>query len=138
MTADAGRTAGKPVGVCREAASDPLFAVVLTGLGVTSLSMAPPSLAEVRAALAERTLAECPGRRRGRAHRGHPRRRTRRRRRLTRTPQRAPSAGHVGEVNAPRGRTDRVDFGLTGVGLGCTSGRHHEGPWTRPNSPRTR
>jgi phosphotransferase system enzyme I (PtsI) len=59
MTADAGRAAGKPVGVCGEAASDPLLSVVLTGLGVTSLSMAPPSLAEVRAALAERTLAEC-------------------------------------------------------------------------------
>ena len=59
MTAAAGHAAGKPVGVCGEAASDPLLAVVLTGLGVTSLSMASPSLAEVRAALAERTLAEC-------------------------------------------------------------------------------
>jgi phosphoenolpyruvate-protein phosphotransferase (PTS system enzyme I) len=59
MTAAAGRTTGKPVSVCGEAASDPLLAVVLAGLGVTSLSMAPPSLAEVRAALAERTLAEC-------------------------------------------------------------------------------
>jgi phosphoenolpyruvate-protein phosphotransferase (PTS system enzyme I) len=59
MTANAGRTAAKPAGVCGEAASDPLLAVVLTGLGVTSLSMAPPALAEVRAALAERTLAEC-------------------------------------------------------------------------------
>jgi phosphoenolpyruvate-protein phosphotransferase (PTS system enzyme I) len=59
MTADAGRAAGKPVGVCGEAASDPLLAIVLAGLGVTSLSMASPSLADVRAALAERTLAEC-------------------------------------------------------------------------------
>ena len=59
MTADAGQATGKPAGVCGEAASDPLLAVVLAGLGVTSLSMAPPSLAEVRAALAERTLAEC-------------------------------------------------------------------------------
>ena len=59
MTATAGRTAGKPVSICGEAASDPLLAIVLTGLGVTSLSMAPPALAEVRAALAERTLAEC-------------------------------------------------------------------------------
>jgi len=59
MTADAGRTAGKPVSVCGEAASDPLLAVVLTGLGVTSLSMAPPALAEVRAALAGHTLAQC-------------------------------------------------------------------------------
>jgi phosphoenolpyruvate-protein phosphotransferase (PTS system enzyme I) len=59
MTANAGRAAAKPVGVCGEAASDPLLAVVLAGLGVTSLSMASPSLAEVRAALADRTLAEC-------------------------------------------------------------------------------
>jgi phosphotransferase system enzyme I (PtsI) len=59
MTAGAGRAAGKPVGVCGEAASDPLLAVVLAGLGVTSLSMAAPSLAEVRAALAGRTLARC-------------------------------------------------------------------------------
>jgi phosphoenolpyruvate-protein phosphotransferase (PTS system enzyme I) len=59
MTASAGRAAAKPVGVCGEAASDPLLAVVLAGLGVTSLSMASPSLAEVRAALAGRTLAEC-------------------------------------------------------------------------------
>ncbi len=59
MTATAGRAAGKPVSVCGEAAGDPLLAVVLTGLGVTSLSMAAPSIAEVRAALADRTLAEC-------------------------------------------------------------------------------
>ena len=59
MTAAAGRAAGKPVSVCGEAASDPLLAVVLAGLGVTSLSMAPPSLADVRAALAGQTLAGC-------------------------------------------------------------------------------
>jgi phosphotransferase system enzyme I (PtsI) len=59
MTAAAGRAAGKPAGVCGEAASDPLLAVVLAGLGVTSLSMAPPALAEVRAALAGHTLAQC-------------------------------------------------------------------------------
>ena len=59
MTAAAGRDVGKSVSVCGEAASDPLLAVVLAGLGVTSLSMASSSVAEVRAALAERTLAEC-------------------------------------------------------------------------------
>jgi phosphoenolpyruvate-protein phosphotransferase (PTS system enzyme I) len=59
ITATATRTAGKPVSVCGEAASDPLLATVLAGLGVTSLSMASPAVAEVRAALAERTLAEC-------------------------------------------------------------------------------
>lgn len=35
----AGEEAGVPVGVCGEAAADPHLAVVLTGLGVTSLSM---------------------------------------------------------------------------------------------------
>ncbi len=49
----------RPVGVCGEAASDPMLALVLVGLGITSLSMAPACLADVRAALAERTLAEC-------------------------------------------------------------------------------
>ena len=44
ITAEAGRQAGKPVGVCGEAAADPLLACVLVGMGITSLSMArPPS-----------------------------------------------------------------------------------------------
>ena len=59
LTGAAGRMADKPVGVCGEAASDPLLALVLTGLGVTSLSMAPTSVAEVRLALSRHTLAEC-------------------------------------------------------------------------------
>lgn len=59
VTARSGRDAGKPVSVCGEAASDPGLAVVLAGLGVTSLSMAAGSVAEVRHALAERTLEEC-------------------------------------------------------------------------------
>ncbi|MDN5764353.1 MAG: phosphoenolpyruvate--protein phosphotransferase [Humibacillus sp.] len=37
----AGTAVGKPVGVCGEAAADPLLATVLVGLGVTSLSMTP-------------------------------------------------------------------------------------------------
>ncbi|MYS29849.1 phosphoenolpyruvate--protein phosphotransferase, partial [Streptomyces sp. SID7804] len=41
------------------AASDPLLACVLTGLGVTSLSMGAASLPYVRAALAKFTLAQC-------------------------------------------------------------------------------
>jgi phosphotransferase system enzyme I (PtsI) len=45
--------------VCGEAASDPILALVLVGLGITSLSMAPACLADVRAALAEHTLQEC-------------------------------------------------------------------------------
>ena len=47
----AGRAAGKPVGVCGEAAADPMLAAVLTGLGVATLSMAPTALADVRASL---------------------------------------------------------------------------------------
>ena len=55
---DAGARAGKPIGICGEAAADPLLAVVLVGLGATSLSMAPAALADVRLALSERTLDE--------------------------------------------------------------------------------
>lgn len=58
-TGDAGAATGKPVGICGEAAGDPLLAPVLVGLGATSLSMAPSALPEVRAALATRTLADC-------------------------------------------------------------------------------
>jgi phosphotransferase system enzyme I (PtsI) len=53
---DAGRINGKPVGICGEAAADPLLAVVLVGLGATSLSMAPTALADVRASLLEHSL----------------------------------------------------------------------------------
>ena len=57
--ARAGRVAGKPVGVCGEAAADPALAVVLTGLGITSLSMAPRSIPPVREALARHTRQQC-------------------------------------------------------------------------------
>ena len=59
LCAAAGAAVGRPVGVCGEAAADPAFAVVLTGLGVTSLSMSPSAIPAVRAALAVYTLAEC-------------------------------------------------------------------------------
>jgi phosphotransferase system enzyme I (PtsI) len=59
LTARAGRTAGKPVGVCGEAASDPLLALVLVGLGVQSLSMAPAALPAVRIALRNHTDRQC-------------------------------------------------------------------------------
>ncbi|MEO3890988.1 phosphoenolpyruvate--protein phosphotransferase [Nonomuraea sp. B5E05] len=59
MCARAGREAGKPVGVCGEAAGDPLLAPLLAGLGVTSLSMAPVCVPAVREALAGLTLEEC-------------------------------------------------------------------------------
>ncbi|WP_030149047.1 phosphoenolpyruvate--protein phosphotransferase [Mycetocola saprophilus] len=56
MIGDAGGQSGKPVGVCGEAAGDPLLAVILVGLGVTSLSMAPEALADVRTELRQHTL----------------------------------------------------------------------------------
>ncbi|MEV0383610.1 phosphoenolpyruvate--protein phosphotransferase [Nonomuraea sp. NPDC050643] len=59
MCARAGREAGKPVGVCGEAAGDPLIAPLLVGLGVTSLSMAPVCVPLVREALAGLSLDEC-------------------------------------------------------------------------------
>jgi phosphoenolpyruvate-protein phosphotransferase (PTS system enzyme I) len=59
VCAAAGKAAGKPVGVCGEAAADPLLARVLAGLGVTELSMSPRALPAVRAALAGHTLADC-------------------------------------------------------------------------------
>jgi phosphotransferase system enzyme I (PtsI) len=60
-TAEAGARTGRPVGVCGEAAADPLLALVLVGLGVTSLSMAPAAIADVRELLAGWTLADCRG-----------------------------------------------------------------------------
>ncbi len=48
----------KPVGVCGEAAADPALAVVLTGLGVTTLSMTARSIAAVATVLKTVTLAE--------------------------------------------------------------------------------
>lgn len=48
----------KPVGVCGEAAADPALAVVLTGLGVSTLSMTARSIAAVAAVLKTVTLAE--------------------------------------------------------------------------------
>jgi phosphoenolpyruvate-protein kinase (PTS system EI component) len=46
------------VGVCGELAGDPAAAVLLVGLGVRELSMAPPLIAEVKQALRSVTLAD--------------------------------------------------------------------------------
>jgi phosphotransferase system enzyme I (PtsI) len=59
MAAEAARAEDKGCGVCGEAASDPLLACVLVGLGVTSLSMAAASIPYVRAMLAKFTMAQC-------------------------------------------------------------------------------
>lgn len=58
MIADAGLAYNMPVGVCGEAAADPDLAVALTGLGVTSLSMTPVALDNVRAKLANISFKE--------------------------------------------------------------------------------
>ena len=57
--AEAGRRTGKPVGVCGEAAADPMLACVLVGLGVSSLSCAVGAIAGVGARLATVELAGC-------------------------------------------------------------------------------
>ena len=57
--ARAGQDLGKPVGVCGEAAADPLLACVLVGMGITSLSSAPVAAAAVGARLAETTSDQC-------------------------------------------------------------------------------
>lgn len=56
---EGGRATGKPVGVCGESAGDPLMALVLTGLGVTSLSMSVQRVPMVRWALSQHTTKEC-------------------------------------------------------------------------------
>ena len=59
MAVRAGAAVGKPVGVCGEAAADPLLACVLTGLGVTSLSAAAAAVNGVGAKLSQVTLQQC-------------------------------------------------------------------------------
>ncbi|RSZ61707.1 phosphoenolpyruvate--protein phosphotransferase [Corynebacterium hylobatis] len=58
-TCRVGALTSTPVGVCGEAAADPLLACVLTGLGVSSLSAAATAVAGVGAQLAEVDLASC-------------------------------------------------------------------------------
>jgi phosphoenolpyruvate-protein phosphotransferase (PTS system enzyme I) len=59
ITAEAGLRAGKPVGVCGEAAADPVLATVLVGMGITSLSMALAAVRPVGAQLAAVTMDTC-------------------------------------------------------------------------------
>ena len=59
ITAEAGRQAGKPVGVCGEAAADPLLACALIGMGITSLSMAAAAVRPVGAQLASVNMDLC-------------------------------------------------------------------------------
>lgn len=57
--AEAAHAAGAWVGVCGEAASDPVVAAALVGLGVDELSMTRVAIPEVKDALATRRLADC-------------------------------------------------------------------------------
>ncbi|PRY45856.1 phosphoenolpyruvate--protein phosphotransferase [Umezawaea tangerina] len=59
LVGEVGVATGTPVGVCGEAAADPLLACVLTGMGVTSLSMNHTALATVGARLASTSLDVC-------------------------------------------------------------------------------
>jgi phosphotransferase system enzyme I (PtsI) len=59
ITAEAGKQAGKPVGVCGEAAADPLLAPALVGMGITSLSMATAAVRAVGAGLAKVSMDAC-------------------------------------------------------------------------------
>lgn len=56
---DGGDATGKPISVCGEAGGDPLLALVLVGLGVSSLSMAPSKVPAVRASLRLHDRATC-------------------------------------------------------------------------------
>ncbi|MEU5840466.1 putative PEP-binding protein [Rhodococcus sp. NPDC047139] len=57
--ARAGAEVGKPVGVCGEAAADPLLACVLAGMRVTSLSCAASAITFVGARLASVSIDQC-------------------------------------------------------------------------------
>jgi phosphoenolpyruvate-protein phosphotransferase (PTS system enzyme I) len=59
ITAEAGKQAGKPVGVCGEAAADPALATALVGMGITSLSMALAAVRSVGAQLAAVSMDVC-------------------------------------------------------------------------------
>ena len=59
ITAEAGKQAGKPVGICGEAAADPALACALIGMGITSLSMAAAAVRPVGAQLSAVTKATC-------------------------------------------------------------------------------
>lgn len=61
LSATSATALGRPLGVCGEAAADPHLAAVLVGLGVSSLSMAPVALSEVRGFLAGVDRAACLG-----------------------------------------------------------------------------
>lgn len=58
QTVNAARKAGISISVCGETASDPLFAILLMGLGVDELSMSSISIPHVKRAIRNITLGE--------------------------------------------------------------------------------
>jgi len=58
MTVEAGHQHGIWVGVCGEMAGDPLLTPLLLGLGVNELSVAPPSVPQIKYLIRRLKLAE--------------------------------------------------------------------------------
>lgn len=56
---DAGRNAGIPVSMCGEMASDPLYAIVLLGLGLQNFSMNPSSIPVIKNVLRAVRYKDC-------------------------------------------------------------------------------
>lgn len=59
LACDGAAPKGRPVAVCGGAASDPVAAPILVGLGVTELSAAPAAISEIKATLAALSLGQC-------------------------------------------------------------------------------
>jgi phosphoenolpyruvate-protein phosphotransferase (PTS system enzyme I) len=55
---DAARSHGRHVGICGEMAADPLLTMLLVGMGVDELSVAPSAVPVVKAVIRETTLAD--------------------------------------------------------------------------------
>jgi phosphoenolpyruvate-protein phosphotransferase len=59
QTVDGAHAEGKWVGVCGGIASDPQAVAILVGIGVDELSVSVPAIPAVKAAVRERSLADC-------------------------------------------------------------------------------
>ncbi|MGI6433377.1 MAG: phosphoenolpyruvate--protein phosphotransferase [Sphaerochaetaceae bacterium] len=58
MVVDKAHKGGIPVAICGEMAGDPLFTVLLLGLGIDELSMSPQSLLEIKSIIRSISLAD--------------------------------------------------------------------------------
>ncbi|HLX61754.1 MAG TPA: phosphoenolpyruvate--protein phosphotransferase, partial [Planctomycetota bacterium] len=59
VTVDAANTAKIPVSMCGEMAGDPLFAPLLVGMGMTEISISPPSIPEIKKAIRGVSFEDC-------------------------------------------------------------------------------